>query len=82
MNEKTKAAVEAAVELFKGWVRPLVVLYLTVLIGVMTIQGTVAAIPWQFWTIYAGFAGEWLGERAVKRFIEIKSTGITSKNTS
>ena len=73
MNEKTKLAVEVSIELFKGWVRPLAVLYLTAIIGVMTYQGTLEAIPWQFWAIYGGFAGEWIGERAIKRFMEIKN---------
>lgn len=72
MNEKTKAGIEAAIELVKGWVRPLLVIYLTVLIGLMTYQETISSIPWQFWAIYSGFAGEWIGERAVKRFREMK----------
>jgi hypothetical protein len=72
MNEKTKAAVEASVELFKGFVRPLVVLYMTAIVGVMTYQQTINSIPEVWWWIYGGFAGEWLTERTIKRLSEIK----------
>ena len=72
MNEKCKAAVEAAIELLKGWVRPVVVLSMTTVICVMTFQQNIDAITWHFWVIYSGFAGEWLGERAIKRFVELK----------
>ena len=72
MNEKTKAAVEASIELLKGWVRPIVVLGMTAVVCVMTFQQNIDAITWHFWAIYSGFAGEWLGERAIKRFVELK----------
>ena len=74
MNGKTKASVEAAIELFKGWVRPIVVLVMTGVICAMTYQGMMDTIPWQFWAIYSGFAGEWIGERAIKRLKEIKKS--------
>ena len=76
MNEKTKAGVEATIELMKGFVRPGAVFFLTIIIGIMTVQGSIDTIPWQFWAIYSGFAGEWIGERAVKRLVEIKRNGV------
>lgn len=72
MNEKLKASIEAAVELVKGWVRPLVVLAMSIVICVMTFEGRLDTIPWQFWTVYAGFASVWLGEGVINRFIQVK----------
>lgn len=72
MNEKLKASIEAAVELVKGWVRPLVVIGMTAVICIMTFQGRLGEIGWQFWTIYAGFASVWLGEGVINRFIQVK----------
>ena len=38
MNEKTKAGIEASLELFKGWVRPIVVIGMTAIICIMTYE--------------------------------------------
>jgi len=73
MNEKAKLATEVSIELVKGWIRPLVVMGMTAVICVMTVQQTIDSISWQFWAIYSGFAGEWIGERAIKRLVEIKN---------
>lgn len=72
MNEKLKASIEAAVELVKGWVRPLVVLAMSIVICVMTFEGRLDTIPWQFWTVYAGFASVWLGEGTINKITQIK----------
>ena len=72
MNEKTKAAVEAAIELFKGWIRPLVVLGMTAVICVMTVEGRLSEIDWQFWAVYAGFASVWLGEGTINKLMQVK----------
>lgn len=72
MNEKTKAGIEAAIELFKGWIRPLVVLGMTAVICVMTVEGRLGAIGWQFWAVYAGFASVWLGEGTINKLMQVK----------
>lgn len=72
MNDKTKEGVEAAVELFKGWIRPIVVLGMTAVICVMTVYGRLSEIDWQFWTVYAGFASVWLGEGVINKITQVK----------
>jgi hypothetical protein len=72
MNEKTKAGIEAAIELFKGWIRPLVVLGMTAVICVMTVEGRLSEIDWQFWAVYAGFASVWLGEGTINKIMQVK----------
>ena len=72
MNEKTKAGIEAAIELFKGWIRPLVVLGMTAVICVMTVDGRLGEIDWQFWAVYAGFASVWLGEGTINKIMQVK----------
>lgn len=72
MNEKTKAGIEAAIELFKGWIRPIVVLGMTVVICVMTVEGRLSEIDWQFWAVYAGFASVWLGEGTINKLMQVK----------
>ena len=72
MNEKTKAGIEAAIELFKGWIRPLVVLGMTAVICVMTVEGRLSGIDWQFWAVYAGFASVWLGEGTINKLMQVK----------
>jgi len=72
MNEKTKAGIEAAIELFKGWIRPIVVLGMTAVICVMTVEGRLSEIDWQFWAVYAGFASVWLGEGTINKLMQVK----------
>lgn len=72
MNEKTKAGIEAAIELFKGWIRPIVVLGMTAVICVMTVEGRLSEIGWQFWAVYAGFASVWLGEGTINKLMQVK----------
>ncbi|MDD4873404.1 MAG: hypothetical protein PHE15_00275 [Dehalococcoidales bacterium] len=72
MNEKTKAGIEAAIELFKGWIRPIVVLGMTAVICVMTVEGRLSEIDWQFWVVYAGFASVWLGEGTINKLMQVK----------
>jgi hypothetical protein len=72
MNEKTKAGIEAAIELFKGWIRPFVVRGLTAGICVMTVEGRLSEIDWQFWAVYAGFASVWLGEGTINKIMQVK----------
>ena len=72
MNEKTKAGIEAAIELFKGWIRPIVVLGMTVVICVMTVESRLSEIDWQFWAVYAGFASVWLGEGTINKLMQVK----------
>jgi len=72
MNEKTKAGIEAAIELFKGWIRPIVVLGMTAVICVMTVESRLSEIDWQFWAVYAGFASVWLGEGTINKIMQVK----------
>ena len=76
-DEEKKAAnqqmVTNAIELVKGWVRPIVVLVMTVIICVMTFESRLGEIGWEFWTVYAGFASVWLGEGTLNKIIQIKS---------
>lgn len=76
-DEERKTAnqqmVTNAIELVKGWVRPIVVLIMTVIICVMTFDGRLGEIGWEFWTVYAGFASVWLGEGTLNKIIQIKS---------
>ena len=75
-DEERKAAnqqmVTNAIELVKGWVRPIVVLVMTVIICMMTFDGRLGEIGWEFWTVYAGFASVWLGEGVLSKFTSVK----------
>lgn len=73
MNEKTKAAVEAAIELVKGWTRPLVFMVMSGVVCWMTAEQLLNSVPWQFWAVYSAVGGSWLGEGTVNLISKVKN---------
>ena len=74
MDDKQKIMVEAAIELVKGWVRPLVFLGMTAVMCVMTLDGTLNDVSWQFWAVYGGVGSVWIGEGTLNKIVKIKSS--------
>lgn len=72
MKDETIQSVEAAIALVKGWIRPIVVLIMTVIVCIMTYEGRLTEISWEFWAIYGGFASIWLGEGTLNKILQVR----------
>lgn len=75
-EEERKAAnqqmVDNAVNLVKGWTRPLVFIYFSAILGIMLVTQGLDSIGWQFWVVYGGVGGSWLGEGAINLISKVK----------
>jgi hypothetical protein len=65
--------VDNAINLVKGWTRPLLFIVLTVFMCIMLYEQRV--FDWQFWAIYSAIGGSWLGEGAVNLVSRVKGKG-------
>jgi hypothetical protein len=63
--------VDNAINLVKGWTRPLLFIVLTIFMGIMLYEQR--SLEWQFWTIYSAIGGSWFGEGAVNLITKAKS---------
>ena len=76
-DEEKKAAnqqmVTNAIELVKGWTRPLIFIYFSAILGIMLVTQGIDSIGWQFWAVYSAIGGSWLGEGTINLITKVKS---------